>query len=92
VNGDSNTDVQDAELLALRARVDELERELVEQQRRTGRVVAESQEKLYWLERWGVDLNRLMRHRGAQQALSVVSRTRRVVWSLKRLIRRLRER
>jgi hypothetical protein len=85
-------DARDAEIAELRSRVTELEQELAEQSRRTARLVAESQEKLYWLERWGVDLDRVMKRRGAVQVLEAARRVRGVLWMVKRLKRRLRER
>jgi hypothetical protein len=92
VSAKSDIDSREAELEALRARVAELERELAEQARRSARIVAESQEKLYWLERWGVDLDRVMRLPGAMLALDTLRRARGVVWALKRFGRRLRRR
>jgi hypothetical protein len=53
---------EQAELAALRARISELEAELVEVHAWAAREVAEAQESLYWLERWGVDLNEWMAH------------------------------
>lgn len=79
-----------SEVEALRARVAELEAQLAEQQRATNELVARSQEKLYWYERWGIDLDRVMARRSAQVALESLKRVRGVVWSLKRLSRRLR--
>lgn len=58
----TDTDRQ-AEVERLRARVAELERELTEQARRTARVVAQAQQRTYWLDRWHVDLDALMRRR-----------------------------
>ena len=46
------TTPQDPEVETLRARVAELEALLAEQSRATNALVARSQEKLYWLERW----------------------------------------
>ena len=57
----------DAELERLRARVAALEGELVEVQARANAAVAAAQERAYWLERWHVDLNALMRKPGAAQ-------------------------
>ncbi len=79
-----------SEVEALRARVAELEAQLAEQQRATNELVARSQEKLYWYERWGIDLDRVMARRSAQVALESLKRVRGIVWSLKRLSRRLR--
>jgi len=76
---------------ALRARVAELEAELAEQARRTASVVAEAQEKLYWLERWQVDLDVVMRKRGAVPTLEALKRVRSVTRRLKKVKRRLLE-
>jgi len=83
-------DPREAEIETLRRRVAELEHELADQARRSARIVAESQEKLYWLERFGVDLDRVMRKPGAGLALEAVRRARAIVWALKRFRRRLR--
>src|SRR3954462_1146545 len=56
---------REAELRRLRARVARLEAELAEQAARTNRVVAAAEERAYWLDRWHLDLNALMRRRGA---------------------------
>lgn len=48
------------ELARLHAEVDRLERELAETEAWANRVVVAAQEKTYWLDRWGVDLNALM--------------------------------
>jgi uncharacterized protein YehS (DUF1456 family) len=55
------------EIERLRARIAALESELVEVQARANAAVAQAQEKAYWLERWHVDLNALMRKPGAAQ-------------------------
>ena len=88
----SDIDARDAEIASLRSRVAELEQELEEQARRSARVVAESQEKLYWLERWGVDLDRVMTKPGAGLALEAAKGIRGVLRALKKLARRLRGR
>lgn len=88
---EADIDVREAEITELRARVAALEEELVEQSRRTARIVAESQEKLYWLERWGIDLDRVMSKPGAEPALEAARRVRGVVRALKRLMRQLRK-
>ena len=79
-----------SEVEQLRARVAELEAQLAEQSRTTNAIVARSQEKLYWLERWGIDLDRVMSRRSAQLALESLKRVRGLVWSVKRATRRLR--
>ena len=75
----------------MRARIAELETELGEQSRRTARVVAEAQEKLYWLERWQVDLDVVMRKPGAVPALETLKRVRSWTRQLRKLKRRLVE-
>ncbi|MCW3039771.1 MAG: hypothetical protein JWM31_1676 [Solirubrobacterales bacterium] len=80
---------QAAEIAALRARVAELEAQLAEQSRATNALVARSQEKLYWLERWHVDLDALMAKPGAEQALELVKRLRGGVRAVRRTKRRL---
>lgn len=62
--------------MALRARVAELEGLLAEQSRATNALVAQSQEKLYWLERWHVDLDAVMRKPGAELTLNAVKSVR----------------
>jgi uncharacterized coiled-coil protein SlyX len=79
-----------SEIEQLRARVAELEAQLAEQSRSTNAIVARSQEKLYWLERLGIDLDRVMGRRGAQLALETLKRVRGLVWSVKRAARQLR--
>jgi hypothetical protein len=76
------------ELEALRARVAELERENAEMARRTNAAVAAAQERAYWLDRWHVDLNALMRRRGAAEFRAVLRALRRVVRALRRALRR----
>ncbi len=49
-----------AELRALRERLDTLEREHAEELARLHRALARAQERAYWLDRWHVDLNRAM--------------------------------
>jgi SAM-dependent methyltransferase len=55
------------ELDALRRRVEALERDRVEQAARANAAIAAAQDRSYWLDRWGVDLNALMRRRGASE-------------------------
>jgi hypothetical protein len=78
-----------AELERLRARVDELELALVEVQSRANAVVAEWQDRAYWLERWHLDLNALMRKPGAAEFRALVRAVRAVVWATKKAKRRL---
>src|SRR5918999_5610220 len=59
----TTTDSSEAE--ALRARIDALEREQHERTARANAALAAAQDRSYWLDRWGLDLNALMRRRGA---------------------------
>ena len=77
------------EAAVLRARVTELEARIAEQARATNAIVARSQEKLYWLERWQVDLDALMTRPGAQQTLNAVKRMRAGVRAVRKAKRRL---
>ena len=51
----------------LRQRIAALEEELVETQARANAAVAKWQERAYWLDRWHLDLNALMRRPGASE-------------------------
>jgi hypothetical protein len=73
----------------LRARLQSLEQELVEVQEQTNAAVAKWQERAYWLDRWHLDLNALMRRPGAAEFRAVVRAVRAVVWAVKRAKRRL---
>jgi hypothetical protein len=70
-----------AENERLRARLGALEAELVEIQARADRVVAKAQERAYWLDRWHLDLNALMRRPGAAELRASVRGAR---WFLRR--------
>ena len=56
----SHEDALNAENDSLRARVVELESQLAEQAQRTNAIVARTQERVFWLDRYHVDLNALM--------------------------------
>jgi uncharacterized coiled-coil protein SlyX len=77
------------ELARLQARVTELEAELAEQSRTTNAIVARSQEKLYWLERWQIDLDKLMQRRSARLALESLKHLRSVFRAARKAQRRL---
>jgi len=83
-------DTADPEVL--RARVAQLETQLADQARATNVTVARAQEKLYWLERWHVDLDMIMRRRSAQLALELVRRARGAVRTSRKLKRRIKGR
>jgi len=89
----TDTERRAQELERLRARVAQLERELVEQAERTARVVAAAQERTYWLERWHLDLDRLMRRRAVRVPLDTTFRIlRKLRHALQRTRRRLARR
>jgi hypothetical protein len=85
----SNDRQLQAENERLRARVNSLEAELVETQARTNVVVAQTQERVYWLDRWHLDLNALMRRRGAAEFRGALRAGRSVSRALRRAKRRL---
>jgi hypothetical protein len=78
-----------AELEALRRRVAELDAELAEQARRTNALIGATQERVYWLDRWHLDLNALMARPGASELRQVVRAVRSVVRLAMRLKRRI---
>lgn len=84
------TDTRDEEITALRARVAELEDELTRRDAATNALVARSQEKLYWLERWQVDLDRVMQKPGAVPALEALRSLRNAVRALRIALRKMR--
>lgn len=86
----SNGQQLHAEVESLRARVGELEVELVEVQARANAVLAQCQERVYWLDRWHLDLNALMRRPGAAEFRGMLRAVRSVGRAYKRLRRRLR--
>ena len=49
-----------------------IERQHVEQVARAHAALAEAQDRSYWLDRWGVDLNAWMRRRGASELRAAV--------------------
>ena len=69
-----------AELEALRTRVGQLERQVAA----ANAAVAAAQERVYWLDRWHIDLNALMRRRGAAELREAI----RVVRGAIRMVRR----
>lgn len=88
-DGSPSVELLEAEVRALRARLLALERELVEAQAQANAAVAQWQERAYWLDRWHLDLNALMRRRGAAELRGLL-RAIRVVFRIgKRAKRRL---
>ncbi len=72
----------------LRARIAELERELAEQAAAYNRLVAEAQEKTYWLDRLGLDLDRVMRKRAVWVAFRAAGRSRHALRQARAVLRR----
>jgi hypothetical protein len=68
----------------LRARLAALESELLEVQAQANEAVAEWQDRAYWLDRWHVDLNALMRRRGAGRVRGLLRAVRTPLRLLKR--------
>jgi hypothetical protein len=52
---------ENAEIERLRARVSELERELIETEAWANEAVGYAQAQSHWIERWGIDINGFMR-------------------------------
>lgn len=63
----------------LRDRAERLEAELSAQAAAANRAIAAAQERAYWLDRWHLDLNALMRRPGAAQLRALVRAFRAVV-------------
>lgn len=80
---------RDSEVEQLRARVAELESELVEVTARANAAVATWQERAYWLDRLHIDLNALMERAGANHLRLALKAARAVYWRLKKIKRRL---
>ena len=73
----------------LRARVAGLEDELSQQSARTNAIRAQAQERVYWLDRWNLDLNALMRKPGAAQVRRLMRAVRWPMRQATQLKRRL---
>jgi hypothetical protein len=81
---------EQSELEALRRRVEQLERELAEQAARANAAVAAAEDRAYWLDRWHLDLNALMRKPGAAQFRGAVRFARFFYRLVVKLVRRIR--
>jgi hypothetical protein len=57
---------------AVEGDLEAIEREHVEQLTRAHAALAAAQERSYWLDRWGVDLNALMRKPGARRVRALL--------------------
>ncbi len=84
-----STSTEQAEIAALQARVEQLERENAELATRANAAIAAAQDRAYWLDRWGVDLNALMRRRGASEFRAGLRGMRAVARALKHVKQRL---
>lgn len=78
-----------AELERLRARVAELEEELIETRAWANEAVGEAQERTYWLDRWHLDLNRLMDNKAAERLRAGARGVRSIFRALRKFKRRL---
>lgn len=67
-----------ADQAAARIDLDAIEREHVEQLARAHAELAAAQDRSYWLDRWGVDLNELMRRPAAGRARAALRAVREV--------------
>lgn len=83
------SEAERAELIALRARVQELDRERLEQAAAANRAVAAAQERVYWLDRWHLDLNKLMERPGAAEFRNAVRLVREAIRIVRRAKRKL---
>jgi hypothetical protein len=88
---DQATEQLQAELERLRTQVAALESELVEVQARANDAVAEWQDRAYWLDRWHLDLNELMRRSSTARIRAVLRAVRAPVRLLRRALRAVRE-
>jgi hypothetical protein len=73
-----------AEVERLRARVDELERELAERTAKAEAAVAAAQDRSYWLDRTQIDLNSVMRRPAARAAFEALLATAKALRAVKR--------
>jgi hypothetical protein len=78
------------ELAALRACVLALEAELADTHRRANAAIAAAQERVYWLDRWHVDLNELMTRRSAGAVRAILRVLRGLLRRLRRFTRAIR--
>ena len=69
---------------ALTERLEQLERERSEEIARANAALAAAQDRSYWLERWRLDLNELMRRPGASEARAALRGLRVVYRALKK--------
>src|SRR5438309_1367538 len=80
---------KEAEIDALRSRVVQLEHELVETEAWANRTLGAAQERLYWLDRWQLDLNKLMERPSAARVRAALRLVRSIYRQLRKIKRRL---
>jgi hypothetical protein len=86
----SSTDLaESSEIEALRTRVAALEAQLLETEAWANRTVAAAQERVYWLDRWNVDLNAIMRRPAATRIRAVLRAVREPYRAIVKAKRRL---
>jgi putative SOS response-associated peptidase YedK len=81
---------QTDEIAQLRARVAALEAELAEVHTRANAAIAAAEDRAYWLDRWHLDLNELMRRPGASEFRAAVRGARVVFRAARKASRKLR--
>jgi hypothetical protein len=74
-----------AELEGLRTRVAQLENQVAA----ANAAVAAAQDRVYWLDRWHLDLNALMRRRGAAELREAIRLIRGAIRTVRRAKRKL---
>jgi hypothetical protein len=75
----TSEDLGQDEVARLREQLERREREHLEQLAAAHAAVAAAEERSYWLDRWGIDLNALMRRPGASELRALVRAVRAVV-------------
>lgn len=83
------TDDPAAENETLRARVAALETQLSEQAARANAAVASAQQRIYWLDRWHIDLDRMLQRPVARHLPALIDGLRRSRHKMQRVKRRL---
>jgi hypothetical protein len=78
-----------AEIERLRARVLELERELIETEAWANEAVGYAQAQSHWIERWGIDINGFLLSTTGLRLRAVVRVLRGIYWRLRRITNRL---
>jgi hypothetical protein len=81
---------EERDVEALDERLQALERERFEEARRANAAVAAAQDRAYWLERWQLDLNAVMRRPGMGQLRGLLRAARWLVRAARAARERLR--